>query len=122
MKKLLTLLATALLGSAWAQNSLPVDFESTPPAFTVFGNSTYSIVANPNAAGINTSATVLETVHGNETWAGLFFDLTNKLDFTNDTVIQIMVWAPATGTMRLKLEDKTNSSVFWEADQPVTVA
>jgi hypothetical protein len=122
MKKHLTLLAMALIGSAWAQTALPIDFESTPPAFTVFGNSTYSIVSNPNAAGINTSATVLETVHGNETWAGLFFDVTNKLDFTNDTVIQIMVWAPAAGTMRLKLEDKTNGSVFWEADQAITVA
>ena len=122
MKKHLTLLAMALIGSAWAQTALPIDFESTPPAFTVFGNSTYSIVSNPNAAGINTSATVLETVHGNETWAGLFFDVTNKLDFTNDTVIQIMVWAPAAGPMRLKLEDKTNGSVFWEADQAITVA
>ncbi|MGA0110169.1 MAG: T9SS type A sorting domain-containing protein, partial [Schleiferiaceae bacterium] len=69
-----------------------------------------------------TSATVLETVHGNETWAGLFVDLNNKLDFTTDSMIDVMVWAPATGTMRLKLEDKANSSVFWEADQPITVA
>jgi hypothetical protein len=122
MKKHLTILAMALFGSALAQTALPVNFESTPPAFTVFGNSTYSIISNPNASGLNTSATVLGTVHGNETWAGLFFDLTNKLNFTTDTVIQIMVWAPAIGTMRLKLEDKTNGTVFWEADQAVTVA
>jgi len=122
MKKHLTILAMALFGSALAQTALPVNFESTPPAFTVFGNSTYSIISNPNASGLNTSATVLGTVHGNETWAGLFFDVTNKLNFTTDTVIQIMVWAPAIGTMRLKLEDKTNGTVFWEADQAVTVA
>ena len=122
MKKHLTILAMALFGSALAQTALPVNFESTPPAFTVFGNSTYSIISNPNASGLNTSATVLGTVHGNETWAGLFFDVTNKLNFTTDTVIQIMVWAPAIGTMRLKLEDKINGTVFWEADQAVTVA
>ena len=122
MKKHFTIVAMALLGSAFAQTALPIDFESTPPTFTVFGNSTYSVIANPDVSGINTSATVLETVHGNETWAGLFFDLTNKLDFTTDTVIQIMVWAPVAGTMRLKLEDKTNGAVFWEADQAITVA
>lgn len=122
MKKHITIVAMALLGTAFAQTSLPIHFESTPPTFTVFGNSTYSVLANPDVSGINTSATVLETVHGNETWAGLFFDVTNKLDFTTDTVIQIMVWAPDTGTMRLKLEDKTNGAVFWEADQAITVA
>jgi hypothetical protein len=122
MKKHFTIVAMALLGTAFAQTALPIDFESTPPTFTVFGNSTYSVLANPDVSGINTSATVLQTVHGNETWAGLFFDLTNKLDFTTDTVIQIMVWAPVAGTMRLKLEDKTNGAVFWEADQAITVA
>ena len=122
MKKHITIVAMALLGTAFAQTSLPIDFESTPHTFTVFGNSTYSVLANPDVSGINTSATVLETVHGNETWAGLFFDVTNKLDFTTDTVIQIMVWAPVAGTMRLKLEDKTNGAVFWEADQAITVA
>ncbi len=52
--------------------ALPIDFETVQPTFTTFGNSTYSIGANPDAStGANTSATVLTTVHGNETWAGL---------------------------------------------------
>jgi hypothetical protein len=122
MKKHLTLIAMALLSTAFAQTALPIDFESTPPTFTVFGNSTYSVLANPDMSGLNTSATVLETVHGNETWAGLFFDVTNKLDFTTDTLIEVMVWAPVAGTMRLKLEDKTNGALFWEADQAISVA
>ena len=122
MKKSLTILALAIFGSGFAQSSLPVDFESTSPTFTPFGGSTYSIVPNPDPTGMNTSATVLQTDHGIETWAGLFFELTNKLDFTSDTVIRVMVWAPTTGTMRLKLEDKANSAVYWEADQAVTVA
>ena len=122
MKKHLTLIAMAMLGTAFAQTSLPINFESTPPTFTVFGNSTYSVLANPDMSGLNTSATVLGTVHGNETWAGLFFDVTNKLDFTTDTLIEVMVWAPVAGTMRLKLEDKINGALFWEADQAITVA
>ena len=122
MKKHLTLIAMAMLGTAFAQTSLPINFESTPPTITVFGNSTYSVLANPDMSGLNTSATVLGTVHGNETWAGLFFDVTNKLDFTTDTLIEVMVWAPVAGSMRLKLEDKTNGALFWEADQAITVA
>ena len=119
MKQTFTLLAMVLMGTAFSQ-SLPIGFESNPPAFTTFGNSTYAFVSNPDASGINTSATVLETVHGNETWAGMFVDLSSKLDFTTDTVIRLMVWAPDTGTFRLKLEDQANSNVFWEADQAVT--
>jgi len=33
-----------------------------------------------------------------------------------------MVWAPDTGTFRLKLEDQAAPSQFVEIDQPVTVA
>lgn len=122
MKKHLTLIVMAMLGTAFAQTALPIDFELNPPVFIAFGNSTYSVLANPDMSGLNTSATVLQTVHGNETWAGLFVEITDKLDFTTNTLIEVMVWAPVAGTMRLKLEDKTNSTLFWEADQPVTVA
>ena len=121
MKKTLMLCASLLFISMQAQTSLPVDFESTSPVFTTFGNSTVSIVANPDPSGLNTSDTVLETVHGNETWAGFFFDLSSKLDFSADTLIKIMIWAPDTGTMRLKLEDKTDGNIFWEADAAVAV-
>ena len=102
--------------------ALPIDFETLQPTFTTFGNSTYSIGANPDPTGANTSATVLTTVHGNETWAGLFVDLDDKLDFSTADQIKLMVWAPDTGTFRLKLEDKTNNSVWIEMDQSVTVA
>lgn len=122
MKKHLTLIVMAMLGTAFAQTALPIDFELNPPVFIAFGNSTYSVLANPDMSGLNTSATVLQTVHGNETWAGLFVEITDKLDFTTNTLIEVMVWAPVAGTMRLKLEDKTNNSLFWEADQPITVA
>lgn len=103
--------------------NLPLDFESGNVTFTTFGNSTYQIIANPDQSGINTSANVLETVHGNETWAGLFVDLTDPLDFSTNPKISIKVWAPATGDLRVKLEnsaDPTND--FWELDATVTTA
>jgi len=109
-------------GPAPTTFSLPIDFETVQPTFTPFGNSNYAIVNNPDASGSNTSATVLETQHGNETWAGLFVDLTDKLDFSTNSTIQLMVWAPDTGTFRLKIEDRAAPSQFVELDQSVTTA
>jgi PKD repeat protein len=105
-----------------ATYALPLDFEVIEPEFTVFGNSTYAFITNPDMSGINTSGKVLETVHGNETWAGLFVNLTNKLDFSTQTSIKIKVWAPAAGAFRLKLEERANTNNFVEVDVNVTTA
>jgi PKD repeat protein len=102
--------------------TLPMDFEVVQPEFTTFGNSTYAFIANPDASGINTSGNVLETVHGSETWAGLFVNLTNKLNFSTQTSIKLKVWAPATGPFRLKLEERANTNNFVEVDVNVTTA
>lgn len=100
--------------------TLPIDFETVDPVFTVFGNSTYSIIDNPDASGINTSTRVLETVHGNETWAGLFVDLIDPLDFSTETTITFKIWAPVTGTVRVKLEEQSNQNSAVEKDVNVT--
>jgi PKD repeat protein len=102
--------------------SLPLDFEVIEPEFTTFGNSTDTIIDNPDASGINTSSKVLETVHGNETWAGLYVNLENNLDFSTQTSIKIKVWAPVTGPFRLKLESQADANSFIEIDVDVTVA
>ena len=104
--------------------TLPINFEeATEVAWTVFGGSTYSVVANPNSAGINTSAKVLETIHGGETWAGLFVDLKDNLDFTaGKPTISVKVWAPATGTMRIKIENIANTADVFEKDVEITTA
>ena len=102
--------------------SLPLDFEVIEPEFTTFGNSTDSIIDNPDASGINTSSRVLETVHGNETWAGLYVNLEENLDFSTQTSIKIKVWAPVTGPFRLKLESQADANSFVEMDMEVTEA
>ena len=99
--------------------SLPLDFENEDPEWTTFGNSTYQIINNPDASGINTSGRVLETVHGNETWAGLFVNLENNLDFSAQTTIKLKVWAPITGTFRMKLESQADPNNFVEVDATV---
>lgn len=102
--------------------SLPLTFENQDPEFTTFGNSTYAIVNNPFSSGINTSSRVLETVHGDETWAGLYVNLEDPLDFSTETSITLKVYAPATGTFRLKLEEQGDPNSFIEVDAMVTTA
>ncbi len=102
--------------------SLPLDFEVIYPEFTTFGNSSATIIANPDANGINTSSMVLETVHGNETWAGLFVNLENNLDFSTQTSIKLKVWAPETGVFRLKLESQADPNSFVELDVNISTA
>jgi len=102
--------------------SLPLDFESVEPILTTFGNSSYAYISNPDQSGINTSSMVLETVHGNETWAGLFVDLDTPLDFSAATMISVKVWAPITGDFRIKIENSSNTNDFVEVDGVVTNA
>jgi hypothetical protein len=102
--------------------SLPINFESTVQGITVFGNSTTAVVNNPDQTGINTSSKVLETVHGNQTWSGFFFDLSDPLDFSTNTSIALKVWAPTTGTFRVKVENSANTNDFVVLDVNVTSA
>lgn len=105
-----------------SEYNLPIDFEGAPPVFTTFGGSSYNVIANPDPSGINTSANVAETVHGVETWAGLFVNLINPLDFSTNTQIALKVWAPATGPCRIKIENSLDPTTFLELDADVTVA
>ena len=103
--------------------SLPIDFEgSTLPTFEGFGNSTADVIDNPDARGVNTSAKVLETVHGNEVWAGVSVILDQALDFSSDTTISVNVWAPTAGTIRIKIEDQNDNNTAIEKDVVVPVA
>ena len=102
---------------------LPIDCEAFTPTFTGFGNSTAAVVANPDPSGINTSANVIESVHGNETWSGFFVDLTTPLDFSVNGSIALKVWAPTTGDFRVKVENSANNQVdFVELDVTVPTA
>jgi PKD repeat protein len=102
--------------------TLPIDFENVEPKMTTFGGSTTTVISNPKSGGINTSAKVLETVHGNETWAGFFINMTNRFDFSTNKTISVKVYAPATGVLRMKLENGDNTAEFVEKDVDVTVA
>ncbi len=110
-------------GSSGGQSyDLPIDCEAFTPTFTTFGNSTASVVANPDATGFNTSANVIESVHGDQAWSGFYVDLTTPLDFTTNGFIALKVWAPSTGTFRIKIENSANPNDFVELDATVTTS
>ena len=116
MKKILFLLvATFMIFPAFAQNA-PIDFEAggngADWTWTVFENDSnpaLEIIANPDATGANTSATVAkftalqagmpfagcESMHGSD--IGTF-----NIDATNST-IKIMVWKPVISDVGIKL-------------------
>lgn len=100
--------------------ALPINFEGDAPPFNGFGGSTYEAVANPDASGINTSAQVGKTGKGVEVWAGIETILDGKLDFSVNNTFKLKVFAPKTGVVRFKIEDKDDSEVFVEVDADIT--
>ncbi|MEL7118862.1 MAG: hypothetical protein AAFO07_05460, partial [Bacteroidota bacterium] len=88
---------------------LNLDFENGEPVFDVFGGQDFSIIANPDASGLNTSANVAQSIKGNETWAGQLTTLDGKLDFSQNSALAVKIWSPVIGTMMLKLEDAADA-------------
>ncbi|WP_321516819.1 hypothetical protein [Marinifilum fragile] len=107
--------------------NLPIDFESFTInyAFENFGGTTSSVIDNPDASGINTSAKVAQSNKsaGAEIWAGSFLTLENPIDFSNNTEFRVKVWSPKAGaTVKLKVENLTDGNIGYEVDATTTVA
>jgi PKD repeat protein len=100
---------------------LPLTFETVEPGLEVFGGTGVAYIDNPDKSGINTSNRVLEVTHGGETWAGLFLDVTENLDLTNNPIISIKVSSPIATDFLLKLEEIGNADNFVEVTTPITV-
>ncbi len=106
---------------------LPVDFENQNInySFTNFGNAFSTVIENPEKTGINSSSTVaqLEKASGAEVWAGSFLEFPDAMDFSASTNFKVKVWSPKAGiTVRLKIENKDDNTVFHEVDGTVTGA
>ncbi len=80
-----------------------IDHESDVE-WAVFGGSAVEIVDNPDKSGINTSDKVLQLTHGDQTWAGIITQLDGLLNFEGKTKLKVKLWAPATGTLKYKIE------------------
>ena len=110
-------------------SAVPIDFESANPEFEGFGQKdgdiVISVAENPTSDGINTSNKVIQVVQtpGTEPWAGFFFDLAQKVDFSTNRTIKIKVYSPAAEqNVTLKLESIADSSINKEVSATTTVA
>ena len=113
---------------------LPLTFDSAlvDYSWSGFGRANATVIANPDASGMNTSTNVTELVkeEGAETWAGVSQRLDGAIDFSQGTTITMKTWSPKTGaTILLKLENSKsepdangNPSVIAEVQQSTTVA
>jgi hypothetical protein len=104
-----------------ATTTLPADFEGAKPPFNGFGGSTYDVVDNPSATGINTSAKVGQYVKGGDgNWAGIETTLNATLDFATNTTIKYKVYSPVTGRALFKIEEAGNNQNFVEVFADIT--
>ncbi|MEZ4884397.1 MAG: hypothetical protein R3E32_06615 [Chitinophagales bacterium] len=106
-----------------------IDFECEGPDYTFFGEKdgaiTIEYVENPAKGGINTSEKVVQVTQtaGIEPWAGFFFDLSSKIDFSTYQGVKIKFYSPSVGQMMtLKLEDSADGDINSEISLPTTVA
>lgn len=106
-----------------------LNFECEGPEFTFFGERDGTILIeysdNPATNGINDSEKAVKVTQspGLESWAGFFFDLAEKIDFSTYQGIKIKVYSPAEGMLvNLKLEDGADGSISTELAIPTTKA
>jgi uncharacterized cupin superfamily protein len=91
--------------------NFPITHESQPIPFSDFNGSATQQIANPDASGVNTSATVAENVvPANAAFAGVNFVI--DVDLTVNKFFAMDVWSPLAGTpVLLKLEGGPNPPV-----------
>lgn len=106
--------------------SIPLDFESATLnyAFTNFDGGAVTIIANPNATGINTSAKVAKMVKGaGQTWGGSYITLGGPINFTTQKTFKMKVFSPRAGAkVLLKVENQDNNQLNYEKEVLTTVA
>jgi len=108
------ILISAITGTSY-NGVATLDFETVGHdwTWTSFGNGTnsaalYSVVANPNASGINTSAHCAKYIVNTDamSWAGLYSDNIGSITFTADNCkVKVMVYKSAISNFDLKFEN-----------------
>ncbi len=105
---------------------LDFEAEATTTDFQYFGSTLEgaltTVIANPDASGINTSSMVCEFIKpaDSQVWAGGFSNPnpTTAVDFTSDNQICVKVWSAQTGNLAVKLENGTQAN--WILTQDIT--
>ena len=79
-----------------------------------------TIVANPDATGINTSANCAEFVRSTEQWAHSYSNLANALDFSTNNAFKLKAWSPIACTVLFKLETQSGTGGTVEVPMDIT--
>lgn len=97
-------------GTGGVATSLPISFENGETLSGVFeaGDGVTGMpISNPDASGINTSATVFEfnKVNGAAWYSGIFQIFPSNIDFATNQVVSFKIWSPKAGiNVRVQLE------------------
>lgn len=105
--------------------TLPLNFEHpvTYP-WTNFDGGDVTVINNPDASGINTSAKVARMIkNAGQTWGGSFLTLAGPIDFSVNKTFKMKVWSPRVGAkVLLKVENSANPGQNYEKEVLTTVA
>ena len=94
--------------------TLPIDFESTSTTYAWgdFEGGVATVIANPDASGINTSATVGQMVKfAGQVFGGSTLPLAGPIDWGTNNAVTMKVWANRVGApVLLKFEGATDAT------------
>lgn len=123
MKKLLLIFVMTMALTS-LQSQVIENFESiTMNIFSGGTNGAISVIPNPDASGINTSAYVAKMVRGfdGDPWAGWYATLDTPIDVTANKYVHVKLWKPRISPVVFKYEGAVNSGdVFPMTPQALT--
>jgi len=121
-QKIMVLVATILMTSGAMAQLSTINYETVGHdwAWTLFENgdnapALYSVVANPSASGINTSASVAKYIvnTNGQPWAGLWSNNLTDFTFTADNcIVKVMVYKDVISDFTVKFENDNVSVAF----------
>jgi hypothetical protein len=95
----------------------PIDFENANVEYffgTFGGGQKFEKVANPDAKGLNTSATVGKFTRGQEGWSGTYSPMNIPIDFKNGNKIKVLGY----NTKAENIGKSLNVELEWSIDGP----
>ncbi len=105
---------------------LPITFESPTLAYSFanFDGGNTTVIANPQANGINTSSKVARMIKSpGQPWGGSVISLSNPIDFSVNKIFKMKVFSPRVGAkVLLKVEQAGNGAINFEKEVSTTVA
>jgi hypothetical protein len=84
--------------------------------------SSFELVPNPDASGINTSKTVVKFTRDKDgvPWGGFYATLPSPIDVTNNKYVHVKVWKPRLSPVKFKLEGTETKEIASMDTQMVT--